>query len=113
MNLFWRKKEIVQANQVAASELEKMTIPDSPNHRGMKIAGNWFFAIFLKANFIIDLILMLPLNEVFFFGFSHFFAAWGSSLLYILPEAAAAAKGQLISECLFDVLHFPKKQRKI
>jgi hypothetical protein len=26
----------------------------------------------------------------FFFGFSHFFAAWGSSLLYILPEAAAA-----------------------
>jgi hypothetical protein len=49
-----------------------------------------FFAIFLKANFIIDLTLMLPLNEVFF-GFSHFFAAWGSSLLYILPEAAAAA----------------------
>ena len=51
-----------------------------------------FFAIFLKANFIIDLTLMLPLNEVFF-GFSHFFAAWGSSLLYILPEAAAAAAG--------------------
>ena len=35
---------------------------------------------------------MLPLNEVFF-GFSHFFAAWGSSLLYILPEATAAAAG--------------------
>jgi hypothetical protein len=24
-----------------------------------------------------------------------------------------AAKGQLISECLFDVLNFPKNQRKI
>ena len=82
MNLFWRKKEIVQANQVAASELEKMTIPDSPNHRGMKIAGNWFFAIFLKANFIIDLILMLPLNEVFFSDFP-IFLQHGVLLFYI------------------------------
>ena len=32
-----------------------------------------------------------------------------------LHHAAAAGypKGQLISECLFDVLNFPKKQRKI
>ena len=72
----------MQANQVAASELEKMTIPDSPNHRGMKIAGNWFFAIFLKANFIIDLILMLPLNEVFFSDFP-IFLQHGVLLFYI------------------------------
>ena len=30
-----------------------------------------------------------------------------------LQQGIPAAKGQLISECLFDVLNFPKKQLKI
>ena len=28
-------------------------------------------------------------------------------------KEALEVKGQLISECLFDILNFPKKQRKI
>ena len=28
-------------------------------------------------------------------------------------SANASGKGQIISECIFDVLNFPKKQRKI
>ena len=36
-----------------------------------------------------------------------------SQILKTNPKSVQGHKGQLISECLFDVLHFPKNQRKI
>ena len=33
--------------------------------------------------------------------------------VYAIEKVYGAGKGQIISECLFDVLDFPKNQRKI
>ena len=36
-----------------------------------------------------------------------------SQILKTNPKSVQGHKGQLISECLFGILNFPKKQRKI